>query len=65
MEFVERIKTLQTKGLSIKGISSISDIPIESLYNITSGRTKHISLERAERLSEALEKAESIFVNDR
>lgn len=64
MQTKERIKKLQSKGLSIKGFSQLSNIPIEILYNITSGRLKNMSSELSEKLECALSQAERMFDYD-
>ena len=63
MTIEERLHNLSTKGISMKLISKLSEVPLETIYNVSRGRLKNLSTDREERLLEAITKAEEL-IND-
>lgn len=64
MELKQKILELKDKGISIRCLSELSEVSINTLYNITRDRLKNIPVDVERRLNEAISKAEKVFDND-
>lgn len=61
MTIRQRILSAKERGFSIRGLSELSNVDVNTLYNIVSGRVKNIPLEVENSLATALESLEAIF----